>query len=142
MNFTGTERYVATDDLRMAVNAAVNLERPLLIKGEPGTGKTMLAEAMLFKAGAIQTLGEITRGTTVCDFDPQEKEHQHSLGTAIASLDHNGRHVNLLDTPGYPDFLGRALIALPAVETVAVVVDARSGIEPSNSVGLRPKFRL
>ncbi len=44
MNFTGTERYVATDDLRMAVNAAVNLERPLLIKGEPGTGKTMLAE--------------------------------------------------------------------------------------------------
>ena len=105
--------------------------RNVALVGHGGTGKTMLAEAMLYKAGAITAMGEIARGTTVCDFDSQEKEHQHSLATAIASLDFNGRHVNLLDTPGYPDFLGRALIALPAVETVAVVIDARSGIEMS-----------
>ncbi len=105
--------------------------RNVALVGHGGTGKTVLAEAMLYKAGAIAAMGEIARGTTVCDFDPQEKEHQHSLATAIASLDVNGKHVNLLDTPGYPDFLGRALIALPAVETVAVVIDARSGIEMS-----------
>ena len=105
--------------------------RNVALVGHGGTGKTMLAEALLHKAGAITAKGEITRGTTVCDFDPQEKEHQHSLNSTIASLDYKGKHVNLLDTPGYPDFLGRALIALPAVETVAVVIDARSGIEMS-----------
>jgi elongation factor G len=103
--------------------------RNVALVGHGGTGKTMLAEAMFYKSGAIAALGEIARGTTVCDFDPQEKEHQHSLATAVASLDFNGTHINLLDTPGYPDFAGRALIALPAVETVAVVIDARSGIE-------------
>lgn len=105
--------------------------RNVALVGHGGTGKTMLAEALLHKGGAVAAMGEITRGTTVCDFDPQEKEHQHSLVTAIASLDYKGKHVNLLDTPGYPDFLGRALIALPAVETAAVVIDARSGIEMS-----------
>ena len=105
--------------------------RNVALVGHGGTGKTMLAEAMLFKSGAIAAVGEITRGTTVCDFDPQEKQHQHSLATALASLDFNGKHVNLLDTPGYPDFVGRALIALPAVETIAIVIDARSGIEMS-----------
>jgi len=105
--------------------------RNVALVGHGGTGKTMLAEAMLYKAGVIPAMGEIARGTTVCDFDAQEKEHQHSLATAITSLDFNGKHVNLLDTPGYPDFVGRALIALPAVETAAVVIDARSGIEMS-----------
>jgi elongation factor G len=105
--------------------------RNVALVGHGGTGKTMLAEAMLHKAGVIATPGEIARGTTVCDFDAQEKEHQHSLATAIASLDFKGKHINVLDTPGYPDFVGRALIALPAVETAAVVIDARSGIEMS-----------
>ena len=105
--------------------------RNVALVGHGGTGKTMLAEAMLHKAGAVTALGEIARGTTICDFDAQEKEHGHSLATAIASLDYKGKHVNLLDTPGYPDFLGRALIALPAVETLAIVIDARAGIEMS-----------
>ena len=105
--------------------------RNVALVGHGGTGKTMLAEAMLYKAGAIEAVGEIARGTTVCDFDPQEKQHKHSLATALVSLDSNGKHINLLDTPGYPDFVGRALIALPAVETVAIVIDARSGIEMS-----------
>ena len=103
--------------------------RNVALVGHGGGGKTMLAEAMLHAAGAIAALGEISRGTTVCDFDSQEKQHQHSLCTAIASLDFKGKHVNILDTPGYPDFVGRALIALPAVETAAIVIDARSGIE-------------
>ena len=94
-----------------------------------GAGKTMLAESLLAAAGAIGAKGEITRGTTVFDFDQQEKDHQHSLYAAVASLDHDGRHVNLVDCPGYPDFLGRALSVLPAVETAAVVVDARAGVQ-------------
>ena len=60
---------------------------------------------------------------------PQEKSHQHSLDSAVAGMDYHGSHINLIDTPGYPDFLGRALAVLSAVETCAVVVNAQAGIE-------------
>ena len=103
--------------------------RNIAITGHSGSGKTTLVEAMLHGAGAINQKGSVKRGTTVCDFDPQEKTHQHSLDSAISSLDHGGSHVNLIDTPGYPDFIGRALSVLPAVETCAVVVNAQAGIE-------------
>ena len=103
--------------------------RNVALVGHGGAGKTMLAEAMLLKSGAIASLGEIVRGTTVSDFDPLEKEHQHSLNSSVMNLEYGDVRVNLIDTPGYPDFLGRALSVLPAVETVAVVIDARSGIE-------------
>lgn len=97
--------------------------------GHGGAGKTMLAEAMLLKAGVIPALGEISRGTTVSDFDPLEKAHQHSLNASVMHFEYSGVRVNLIDTPGYPDFLGPALSILPAVETAAVVVDARSGVQ-------------
>ncbi len=103
--------------------------RNIALLGHAGSGKTTLAEALLHSAGAINTLGSIERGNTVCDFDPQEKQLKHSLDAAICSLTHQGRHVNLIDTPGYPDFLGRAISVLPAVETAAVVINAQSGIE-------------
>ncbi len=103
--------------------------RNIAITGHSGSGKTTLVEALLQGAGAINQKGSVARGTTVCDFDPQEKTHQHSLDSAIASLDYQGSHVNLIDTPGYPDFIGRALSVLPAVETCAVVVNAQAGIE-------------
>lgn len=103
--------------------------RNIAITGHSGSGKTTLVEALLQGAGAINQKGSVARGTTVCDFDPQEKTHQHSLDSAIASLDYHGSHVNLIDTPGYPDFIGRALSVLPAVETCAVVVNAQAGVE-------------
>ena len=103
--------------------------RNIAITGHSGSGKTTLVEALLQGAGAINQKGSVARGTTVCDFDPQEKTHQHSLDSAIASLDYQGSHVNLIDTPGYPDFIGRALSVLPAVETCAVVVNAQAGVE-------------
>ena len=103
--------------------------RNIAITGHSGSGKTTLVEALLHDAGAINQKGSVKRGTTVSDFDPQEKTHQHSLDSAISSLDYHGSHVNLVDTPGYPDFLGRALAILPAVETCAVVVNAQSGVE-------------
>ncbi len=108
--------------------------RNVALAGHPGAGKTTLFEALLHAGGAIQTAGTIERGSTVSDFDPIEKERGHSLDAAIASTDHGAPgqqpiHVNLIDTPGYPDFRGPALSALAAVETVAIVVDASTGVE-------------
>lgn len=102
--------------------------RNVALAGHPGAGKTTLFEALLHAGGALQAAGSIERGNTVSDFDPIEKERGHSLDAAIASVDRPGLHLNLLDTPGYPDFRGPALAALAAVETVAVVVDADVGI--------------
>ena len=103
--------------------------RNVALVGHGGAGKTTLAEALLAYAGVIGAPGSVTNGTSVSDFDPQEKEHQHSLYTAVMHFDHGSRHVNLVDTPGYPDFIGRALPVLAAVETAAVVVDARQGVQ-------------
>ena len=103
--------------------------RNVALAGHPAAGKTTLFEALLQAGGAIQTAGTVERGSTVSDFDPIEKQRGHSLDVGIASTDHGGIHVNLIDTPGYPDFRGPALSALAAVETVAIVVDADSGIE-------------
>src|SRR5690606_39428805 len=107
--------------------------RNVAFAGHPGAGKTMLFEALLHAGGAIQAAGSIERGSTVSDFDPLERSRGHSIDAAIAGLDHRAAdgsraHLNLLDTPGYPDFRGAALSALSAVETVAVVVDAANGI--------------
>lgn len=102
--------------------------RNVALAGHPGAGKTTLFEALLHAGGALQTAGSIERGNTVSDHDPIEKERGHSIDDAIASTDHAGIHVNLIDTPGYPDFRGPTLSALAAVETVAVVVDADTGI--------------
>jgi len=105
--------------------------RNLALFGHGGSGKTTLAEALLFKAGAIAAMGSVARGTTVCDFDPQEKARQSSLAAAIAGLEHRGRRVTIIDTPGYPDFMGQSVTVLPAVETALIVIDARAGIQMS-----------
>jgi len=103
--------------------------RNIALLGHAGSGKTTLVEALLAAAGAIPAPGSVAKGTTVCDFDPLEKELQHSLDSAITSLDTRGKHINIIDTPGYPDFLGRSISVLPAVETAAVVINAQAGIE-------------
>ena len=103
--------------------------RNVALAGHSGAGKTTLFEALLFAGGAIPAAGSLERGSTVSDFDPMEKARGHSLNTAIASTDHAGIHVNLIDTPGYPDFRGPTLSAFSAVETVAVVVNAATGVE-------------
>lgn len=104
--------------------------RNLALVGHAGAGKTLLAEALLLEAGAIRAKGSLVRGTTVCDFDPQEKKLQHSLDAAICTFENGEQRVNLIDTPGFPDFLGRSLSVLEAVETAAVVVSAVTGVEP------------
>ena len=103
--------------------------RTIALVGQSGSGKTSLTEALLAKAGAIPAAGSVERGTTVGDYTPLEKQLQHSLKLAVASFDVQETKVHLLDTPGYPDFLGHALPALAAVETAAVVINAQNGIE-------------
>ena len=104
--------------------------RNIALVGQAGAGKTLLAEALLAQSGAIRSKGSLARGTTVCDFDPQEKALLHSLDAAICGFETQGRRVNMIDTPGYPDFLGRTLSALEAVETAVIVVSAVNGVEP------------
>src|SRR5579871_6060365 len=103
--------------------------RNIALVGPAGAGKTSLLETLLLQAGATRARGSLQRGTTVSDFDPQEKRLQHSLDTAVCSFDCGAVHVNLIDTPGYPDFLGKTLAALEAVEAVAVVVSAVAGVD-------------
>ncbi len=103
--------------------------RTLALVGHGGAGKTSLIEALLAAAGAIPTAGGVERGNTVCDYDALEKNHQHSIKVAVAHLEHQGNRINLLDTPGYPDFMGQAMCALDAVETAVVVIDPRKGLE-------------
>jgi len=115
------------------VSNSIERIRTIALVGQSGAGKTTLAEALLARAGAIPAAGSVERGTTVCDYTPLEKQLQHSLKLAVASFDAktNGEatRIHLLDTPGYPDFLGQSLPALAAVETAAVVINAQNGIE-------------
>lgn len=105
--------------------------RTIALVGHAGCGKTSLIEALLHRSGAIHTAGSVERGTTVCDFDALERRYHHSLNSAVTHLDYRGTRVYLVDTPGYPDFCGLSLSALAAVETAAIVVNARTGIEMS-----------
>jgi len=105
--------------------------RNIALAGHAGCGKTTLIEALLAKTGAIGEAGTIERGSTVTDFDPLEHAYQHSLDSAMASLDFEGIHINLLDTAGFPDFRGPTLAAMGAAETSAVVINAHNGIELS-----------
>ncbi len=104
--------------------------RTLALVGPSAAGKTALAEALLFKSGAIGAPGSLERGTTVSDFDPLERRMQHSLNASVMHLMHEGTRIHFIDTPGGADFLGQSLPALEAVETVVVVVNAVTGIEP------------
>ncbi|MBS1135958.1 MAG: small GTP-binding protein, partial [Burkholderiaceae bacterium] len=103
--------------------------RTVALLGHGSAGKTTLAEALLAKSGAIPAVGTVEKGTTVSDFDGLEKTFLHSLRTSVLHLDLPQTRVHLLDTPGFPDFIGQSIGALDAVETAAIVVNAQSGIE-------------
>lgn len=103
--------------------------RNLSLLGQSGSGKTTLLEKLLATAGTIGAAGSVDKGDTVSDFDPQEKALGHSLNASLAHLEWAEHWVNILDTPGLPDFLGRALATLPAVETAVVVINATAGVE-------------
>jgi elongation factor G len=107
--------------------------RAAALVGHAGAGKTLLTEMLLQRAGAITAAGTIERGSTVCDFDALEKQHQHSLYSTPVFFDHKGARIHLIDTPGLTDFLGQAMSSLQAADTVVVVINAQTGIELSTT---------
>ncbi len=103
--------------------------RNVALVGHSGSGKTTLAEALLYRAGAIDRLGSVEAGTTVMDFDPEEHAKGMSLSLAIAPFEWRGHKINLIDTPGYPDFVGDVHAALRVADLAVFVVDAVEGIQ-------------
>ena len=109
-------------------NVAVNALRNVAIIANRGAGKTSLAEAMLFTAGTVPTLGSVAQGTTVSDFEPEEIHHRSSVSTSLLHFSWNQTTINLLDTPGALSLQGEALAALQGVDAVIVVLTPSSGI--------------
>lgn len=103
--------------------------RNVALVGHGASGKTTLADLMLFKASIGNRAGSVDDGSSLLDTDDDEKHHKHSLSSALCHLEHNGKRLNIIDTPGYPDFICGAIGALRAVETAVVVVNAGHGIE-------------
>jgi len=103
--------------------------RTIALVGHTACGKTSVVEALLHHAGMIAAPGSLERGSTVCDYDPLERKYQHSLYSTITHLNHHDTRIHLIDTPGYPDFMGQAIGALAATETAAIVINAQNGIE-------------
>ncbi|HYY82414.1 MAG TPA: elongation factor G-like protein EF-G2 [Actinomycetes bacterium] len=108
--------------------------RNVLIVGHGGAGKTSLTEALLHATGATNRVGRVEDGTTVTDFEPEETRKQISVSLAVAPVEHGGYKVNLLDAPGYADFVGDVRSALPAADAVLFVVSGVEGVETQTEV--------
>ena len=108
--------------------ATENLRNVAFISHE-GAGKTSLVEAALFDTGATTRLGKVEEGTTVSDFEPDERERKISLGTSVVPVEWRDCKLNILDTPGYVDFIGELRAALRVADATVVVVDATGGVE-------------
>ncbi|MCS6865136.1 MAG: elongation factor G [Gemmataceae bacterium] len=113
----------------MTVKHIVENVRDIALVGHRAAGKTSLADALLFEAHAVDRLGSVDNETSVADTDEEEHKHHFSIDTHVLHADHDGKHINILDAPGSPDFIGAALEALSAVETAVVVISAVNGIE-------------
>jgi elongation factor G len=103
--------------------------RNIVLCGHGGCGKTTLADKLLIKTGAVTSEPSVDAGTSVCDFDPEEKAHKRTIESSIIHFEHAGKRFNVVDTPGYGDFIGQTIGALRGVDTAAIVINAHSGIE-------------
>src|SRR5258708_30616904 len=101
--------------------------RNIVFCGHGLAGKTTLADHILNHTGTIKRHASVDDNTSICDFDEEEKHHHHSIESTLIQFEHAGKHFNVIDTPGYPDFIGQVLGPLQAVETAAIVIDAHSG---------------
>lgn len=103
--------------------------RNLVLCGHGSAGKTTLVDTMLFKTGVVNSQPSVDDATSVCDFDAEEKNHKYSIEATAVNFEHGGKHFNVLDTPGYPDFIGQTIGAMSGVDTAAIVINAQAGIE-------------
>ncbi|RHR10377.1 elongation factor G [Pseudoflavonifractor sp. AF19-9AC] len=111
--------------------------RNICLLGHGGSGKTALAESLLYMTGAIDRMGKAADGNTVCDYDPEEVKRQISISLSVAPVEFKGCNINVLDTPGSFDFSGEVMEALRAADAAIIVCSAKDGI----SVGLEKAWK-
>ena len=97
--------------------------------GHGSSGKTTLVDHFLVSTGTVNANPSVDEGTSICDFDPEEKKHKYSIESTLVHFQHGGKRFHVFDTPGYPDFIGQTIAALGGVDTAVIVVNAQSGIE-------------
>ena len=112
--------------------------RNVVFMGHGGAVKTSLAETMLYNAGIIERMGKVTDGNTVSDFDQEEITRQFSINMSVLPYEWKGHKINIIDTPGYFDFVGEVKEGIYAADSAVIVITARSGIE----VGTEKAFDL
>ena len=103
--------------------------RNIVLCGHGSAGKTTLIDALLNKTGVVNRPASVDDGTSICDFDDEEKTHKYTIEAKATHFDHADKHFNVIDTPGYPDFIGQTIGAMRGVDTAAIVINAQSGIE-------------
>lgn len=103
--------------------------RNIVLVGHGAVGKTTLADQMLFKAGVGSRAGSVDDGTSQLDTDEESRQHHFSISSAMVHFEHHGVRVNVIDTPGYPDFVGQVISAICAAETAVITINATAGIE-------------
>lgn len=103
--------------------------RNIVLCGHGGSGKTTLTDAFLNLSGKVKRVASVDDGTSICDFDEEEKAHKYTIEPSCVNFDWAGKHFNVFDTPGYPDFIGGAISAMGASDTAAIVINASSGIQ-------------
>ena len=106
----------------------MNLTRSIAVLGHGGSGKTTLADAILCCGKATERIGKIADGTTVMDFDPEEKKRKNSVSTSVYALETGGQKLNLIDAPGLFDFAGGVSEALAAADTALIAISGKSGL--------------
>src|SRR6187200_2236423 len=103
--------------------------RSVVLAGHAGSGKTTLAEQLLFRAGAIPRLGRVDDGSAHLDFEPEEQKRRASLSLAVGTFESDGTRISLLDTPGYPDFVAEVVEGFAAADGAILLTDASGGVE-------------
>lgn len=118
----------------MAASYTTGMIRNIVLLGHSGSGKTSLAETMLFQSGAIKRLGKVEDGNTVSDFDEEEINRTMSLNLAVIPVEWKGHKINILDAPGYADFQGEMLSGLQVADTAVIVLDGSAGVEVGTQI--------
>ncbi|MDY0165715.1 MAG: elongation factor G [Thermoguttaceae bacterium] len=103
--------------------------RNIVLCGHGSAGKTTLVDTLLHKTGAVKRHASVDDGTSICDFDEEEKHHKYTIESTVTHFDHAGQHFHAIDTPGYPDFIGQAIGAMRGADTAVIVINAQAGIE-------------
>jgi elongation factor G len=110
--------------------------RNVVLAGHAGSGKTTLAEHLLFAAGGLQRLGKVDEGTASLDFEPEEQRRKLSLSLSVATVDHDGYRITLIDTPGYADFVGEVVEGFSAADAALITMDASGGVEAGTETAI------